>query len=169
MEVHCEIENGTTAPDDLAAYYQLDARTDAQAIFDHLARNRAEACARAIEAGGVDASRLHTTFKAAAARDCVRFVPRSPEPDVGDAKAGLNFSQTEFTVSRHAQDVLLLVGFCASQVNVKFKSTQAHLEHWMHQLRVPTGLRVSAWHPLIRALVTSGVIADGSCFLGGAD
>ena len=63
VRVHAETGNADTAPDRLAARYGLHPRADVQACMDHLACNRAAAVVAALEARGIAAPRLTSSYK----------------------------------------------------------------------------------------------------------
>ena len=76
LQVHGQSGASNTAPEELARYYNMRAKEDVGALYEHLARNRATACRDYFVAAGIDPKRIIVTSEGRASSPKTDFIPR---------------------------------------------------------------------------------------------
>jgi outer membrane protein OmpA-like peptidoglycan-associated protein len=173
LEVHGESARLDEAPDALARYYKRRPKEDAQLLSMHLARNRSEACVRALVARNKTLEKRLSVCRARTGKPQTEFVPSALlglsgtgfQPTVAEFKVAAN---TELMTTR-SQEVRVSVERQTGDVLIKLVNARAETGHWSSALAVASGVPISIRHKKLNLEVLRETVFDGELLLKGTD
>ena len=170
LEVRGETGRADLAPPaELARHYKLRPRQDSTALMDHLARNRAAACVRALVARGVPESRLKVQYRSRTGRLQTEFVPIPGHGAAGFVPAVVDFRVAPEKARGLPQEVHIPLERATGDVLVRLVNARSDLGHWSSALSVASGVPITLRHKGLGIEVLNETVYDGEVLLQGAN